>query len=45
MNAKICFMGAGNMALSLIGGLIASGYAKEKTPSRHRTNGDFLLCR
>ncbi|CAN8139862.1 Pyrroline-5-carboxylate reductase [uncultured Thiomicrorhabdus sp.] len=26
MNAKICFIGAGNMAKSLIGGLIASGY-------------------
>ncbi len=29
MNAKICFIGAGNMALSLIGGLIASGYSKD----------------
>ncbi len=29
MNATICFIGAGNMAKSLIGGLIASGYAKE----------------
>lgn len=27
MNAKICFIGAGNMAKSLIGGLIASGYS------------------
>jgi len=26
MNAAICFIGAGNMAKSLIGGLIASGY-------------------
>ncbi|BBP46769.1 pyrroline-5-carboxylate reductase [Thiosulfatimonas sediminis] len=26
MNAKICFIGAGNMAKSLIGGLLASGY-------------------
>lgn len=30
MHAKICFIGAGNMAQSLIGGLIASGYAKAK---------------
>lgn len=30
MNATICFIGAGNMATSLIGGLLASGYAKEK---------------
>lgn len=30
MNAQICFIGAGNMAQSLIGGLIASGYAKDK---------------
>lgn len=29
MNATICFIGAGNMAKSLIGGLIASGYSKE----------------
>lgn len=29
MNATICFIGAGNMALSLIGGLISSGYPKE----------------
>jgi len=29
MDAQICFIGAGNMAQSLIGGLIASGYAKE----------------
>jgi len=29
MNATICFIGAGNMAQSLIGGLIASGYNKE----------------
>ncbi len=29
MNAKICFIGAGNMTISLIGGLIASGYPKE----------------
>lgn len=28
MNATICFIGAGNMAKSLIGGLIASGYKK-----------------
>ena len=28
MNATICFIGAGNMALSLMGGLIASGYEK-----------------
>ena len=28
MNATICFIGAGNMAKSLIGGLIASGYDK-----------------
>ena len=30
MNATICFIGAGNMAMSLIGGLLASGYAKDK---------------
>lgn len=30
MNATICFIGAGNMALSLIGGLLASGYPKDK---------------
>jgi pyrroline-5-carboxylate reductase len=30
MNASICFIGAGNMAQSLIGGLIASGYDKQK---------------
>lgn len=29
MNAKICFIGAGNMAKSLIGGLIASGYSAD----------------
>lgn len=29
MQAKICFIGAGNMAQSLIGGLIASGYEKQ----------------
>lgn len=29
MNSKICFIGAGNMAQSLIGGLIASGYDKQ----------------
>jgi len=29
MNAKICFIGAGNMALSLIGGLLTSGYSKD----------------
>lgn len=29
MNAKISFIGAGNMALSLIHGLVASGYPKE----------------
>jgi len=29
MNATLCFIGAGNMAKSLIGGLIASGYSKE----------------
>lgn len=29
MNAFICFIGAGNMAQSLIGGLIASGYDKQ----------------
>lgn len=29
MNATICFIGAGNMAQSLIGGLIASGYNKK----------------
>lgn len=28
MNATICFIGAGNMALSLVGGLLASGYPK-----------------
>ncbi|GKT12599.1 MAG: pyrroline-5-carboxylate reductase [Thiomicrorhabdus sp.] len=28
MNVSICFIGAGNMAKSLIGGLIASGYDK-----------------
>lgn len=28
MHSTICFIGAGNMALSLIGGLIASGYPK-----------------
>lgn len=30
MNASICFIGAGNMARSLIGGLIASGFDKQK---------------
>lgn len=30
MNAAVCFIGAGNMAQSLIGGLIASGYDKTK---------------
>jgi len=30
MHATICFIGAGNMAQSLIGGLIASGYDKQK---------------
>jgi pyrroline-5-carboxylate reductase len=30
MNATICFIGAGNMSRSLIGGLIASGYPAEK---------------
>ncbi|MDX1352000.1 MAG: pyrroline-5-carboxylate reductase [Thiomicrorhabdus sp.] len=30
MHASICFIGAGNMAQSLIGGLIASGYDKQK---------------
>ncbi|MBN2866212.1 MAG: pyrroline-5-carboxylate reductase [Thiotrichales bacterium] len=30
MNATLCFIGAGNMAKSLIGGLIASGYPKEQ---------------
>lgn len=30
MNVTICFIGAGNMSKSLIGGLIASGYDKEK---------------
>jgi pyrroline-5-carboxylate reductase len=30
MQATLCFIGAGNMAKSLIGGLIASGYPKEK---------------
>ena len=29
MNVKICFIGAGNMAQSLIGGLIASGYDRK----------------
>lgn len=29
MNATICFIGAGNMAQSLIGGLIASGYNQQ----------------
>ena len=29
MNAKICFIGAGNMAQSLIGGLITSGYDRQ----------------
>ncbi len=29
MHASICFIGAGNMAQSLIGGLIASGYDKQ----------------
>lgn len=29
MNATICFIGAGNMAKSLIGGLTASGYNKD----------------
>lgn len=29
MHASICFIGAGNMAQSLIGGLIASGYNKQ----------------
>ena len=30
MNSTICFIGAGNMAQSLIGGLIASGYDSSK---------------
>jgi len=30
MHSSICFIGAGNMAQSLIGGLIASGYDKQK---------------
>ncbi|WP_373017512.1 pyrroline-5-carboxylate reductase [Thiomicrorhabdus sp.] len=30
MQATLCFIGAGNMAKSLIGGLIASGYPKDK---------------
>ncbi|MBF6057803.1 MULTISPECIES: pyrroline-5-carboxylate reductase [Thiomicrorhabdus] len=30
MNATICFIGAGNMAKSLIGGLLSSGYATSK---------------
>lgn len=30
MNSTICFIGAGNMSISLIGGLIASGYPKDK---------------
>lgn len=30
MNATICFIGAGNMTRSLIGGLIASGYDSKK---------------
>ncbi len=30
MNSTICFIGAGNMSRSLIGGLIASGYPTEK---------------
>jgi len=30
MNLTICFIGAGNMSISLIGGLIASGYPKDK---------------
>lgn len=30
MNSTICFVGAGNMSRSLIGGLIASGYPSEK---------------
>jgi len=29
MNATLCFIGAGNMAKSLIGGLIASGYSNQ----------------
>jgi pyrroline-5-carboxylate reductase len=29
MNQTICFIGAGNMAQSLIGGLLASGYSKK----------------
>lgn len=42
MNATICFIGAGNMAFSLIGGLLGSGYAKEKiiatSPTEQRRN-------
>ncbi|MDY0136732.1 MAG: pyrroline-5-carboxylate reductase [Thiomicrospira sp.] len=30
MNATICFIGAGNMSRSLIGGLVASGYPAEQ---------------
>ncbi|MGC9385650.1 MAG: pyrroline-5-carboxylate reductase [Hydrogenovibrio sp.] len=30
MEATICFIGAGNMSLSLIGGLLASGYEKSR---------------
>lgn len=42
MDAKICFIGAGNMAQSLIGGLIASGYNKQNIsatdPTAERRN-------
>lgn len=30
MDSTICFIGAGNMSLSLMGGLLASGYPKDK---------------
>ena len=39
MNASICFIGAGNMAQSLIGGLIASGYDKQKISATDPTEG------
>ncbi|NPA71412.1 MAG: pyrroline-5-carboxylate reductase [Gammaproteobacteria bacterium] len=38
MNATICFIGAGNMAKSLIGGLIASGYDKSSVMATDPTS-------
>lgn len=42
MNSTICFVGAGNMSRSLIGGLIASGYPTEKLRA---TDPNIDTCR